>query len=182
MRVNDDMMKESQKDILSSMLTDLEQIGCFEFTTNNAERKKRKQDFLAVYINRTDGLRGCTLSVEVGDKIFRRCTTAKDSETIRNMLLELKDVVSVTKLIFITDGLKNYMKPIAELFPEAIHVRRFHNTSEDVLIHFGYEGERYSLHVKSDVLLPSGNKEITLWRGTKCFLNRKSGKKQKQMH
>ena len=143
-------------------------------------RKKIKQDFLAVYIDGTYVLRGCTLIAKVGKQIFWRCTTAEDSETIRNMLLELKDVVSVTNLIFVTDGLKNYVKPIAELFPEAIHVRHFHNTWEDILIHFGHEGERYSLHVKSDVLLPSGNKQITLWKGPKYSLNRKSGKKQKK--
>ena len=143
-------------------------------------RKKIKQDFLAVYIDGTYVLRGCTLVAKVGDQIFWRCTTAEDSETIRNLLLELKEVVSVTNLIFVTDGLVNYVKPIIELFPEAIHVRHFHNTWEDILIHFGHEGERYSLHVKSDVLLPSGNKLITLWKGIKYFLNRKSGKKQKQ--
>jgi len=143
-------------------------------------RKKIKQDFLAVYIDGTYVLRGCTLITKLGDQIFWRCTIAEDSETIRNLLLELKDVVSVTNLIFVTDGLINYVKPIAELFPEAIHVRHFHNTWEDILIHFGHEGERYSLHVKSDVLLPSGNKGITLWKGTKRFLNRKPCKKQKE--
>ncbi len=143
-------------------------------------RKKIKQNFLAVYIDGTYVLRGCTLIAKVGNQIFWRCTTAEDSETIRNMLLELKEVLSVPNLIFVTDGLVNYVKPIAELFPEAIHVRHFHNTWEDILIHFGHEGERYSLHVKSDVLLPSGNKEITLWKGSKCFLNRKSGKNQKE--
>lgn len=143
-------------------------------------REKIKQDFLAVYIDGTYVLRGCTLIAKLGDQIFWRCTTAEDSETIRNMLLELKEVVFVTNLIFVTDGLKNYVKPIAELFPEAIHVRHFHNTWEDILIHFRHEGERYSLQVKSDVLLPSGNKQITLWRKTKYVLNRKSGKKQKE--
>ncbi len=142
-------------------------------------REKIKQDFLAVYIDGTYVLRGCTLIAKVNDQIFWRCTIAEDHETIRNMLLELKEVISVTNLIFVTDGLVNYVKPIAELFPEAIHVRHFHNTWDDILIHFGHEGDRYSLHVKSDVLLPSGNKEMTLWRGTKNFLNRKSGKKQK---
>lgn len=142
-------------------------------------RKKIKQGFLAVYIDGTYVLRGCTLIAKVDNQIFWRCTIAEDQETIRNMLLELKEVISVTNLIFITDGLVNYVKPIAELFPEAIHVRHFHNTWEDILIHFGHESERYSLHVKSDVLLPSGNKDATFWRGTKYFLNRKSGKKQK---
>ena len=142
-------------------------------------RKKIKQGFLAVYIDGTYVLRGCTLIAKVNNQIFWRCTIAEDSETIRNMLLELKEVISVTNLIFVTDGLVNYVKPIAELFPKAIHVRHFHNTWEDILIHFGHKGERYSLHVKSDVLLPSGNKEATFWRGTKYFLNRKSGKKQK---
>ena len=148
---------------------------------NGILRKKIKQGFLAVYIDGTYVLRGCTLIAKVNDQIFWRCTIAEDHETIRNMLLELKEVISVTNLIFVTDGLVNYVKPIAELFPEAIHVRHFHNTWEDILIHFGHKGERYSLHVKSDVLLPSGNKEITLWKGTKCFLNRKSGKKQKEV-
>ena len=146
---------------------------------NGILRKKIKQGFLAVYIDGTYVLRGCTLIAKVDNQIFWRCTIAEDHETIRNMLLELKEVISVTNLIFVTDGLVNYVKPIAELFPEAIHVRHFHNTWEDIIIHFGHESERYSLYVKSDVLLPSGNKDITLWKGTKCFLNRKSGKKQK---
>jgi len=143
-------------------------------------REKIKGDFLAVYLDGTYVLRGCTLIAKVRNQIFWRCTTAEDSETIRNLLFELKEVVSVNNLIFVTDGLKNYVKPIQELFPDAIHVRHFHNTWDDIFIHFGHEGIRYTLHTKSDIFLPSGEKQVIFWEGTKFFLNRKSKKKSKE--
>ena len=143
-------------------------------------RDKIKQDFIAVYLDGTYVLRGCTLIAKVGDQIFWRCTTAEDSETIRNLLLELKEIVFVDNLLFVTDGLKNYVKPIQELFPDAIHVRHFHNTWEDIFIHFGHEGIRYTLHTKFDIFLPSGEKQVIFWEGTKFCLNRKSKKISKE--
>lgn len=143
-------------------------------------RKRIKQNFLAVYIDGTYVLRGCTLIAKVEEQIFWRCATAEDSETIRKMLLELKEVISVKNLIFVTDGLTSYIKPIAELFPEAIHVRHFHSTWEDILIHFKQGNGRFTLHTKSDILIHSGCKEISLWKGIKTYLNRKSKKRYKQ--
>ncbi len=143
-------------------------------------REKIKGDFLAVYLDGTYVLRGCTLIAKVGDQIFWRCTTAEDSETIRDLLLELKEIVSVNNLIFVTDGLKNYVKPIQELFPDAIHVRHFHNTWDDIVIHFGHKEKKYTLYAKSNIFLPSGEKQVIFWEGTKFSLNRTSKKISKE--
>ena len=72
------------------------------------------------------------------------------------------------------------MKPIQELFPDAIHVRHFHNTWDDIVIHFGHKEKKYTLYAKSNIFLPSGEKQVIFWEGTKFSLNRTSKKISKE--
>lgn len=142
-------------------------------------REKIEKDFLAIYIDGTYAVRGCIIIAKIGKKIMWLCTSGEDTESIKELLKELKKHLDVKNLVFVTDGLKTYVNAIQDEFPEAIHVRHFHNTWEDILVHFRHENERYTIHVKSNFFFPSGTHEITLWKGTKYSLNTRSGGKVK---
>lgn len=142
-------------------------------------REKIEKDFLAIYIDGTYAVRGCIIIAKIGEKILWLCTSGEDTESIKELLKELKKHLDVKNLVFVTDGLKTYVNAIQDEFPEAIHVRHFHNTWEDILVHFQHENERYTIHMKSNFFFPSGTHEITLWKGTKYFLNNRSGEKVK---
>jgi len=139
-------------------------------------REHIEKDFLAIYIDGTYAVRGCIIIAKIGEEILWLCTSGEDTESIKELLQELKKHLDVKNLVFITDGLKTYVNAIQDEFPEAIHVRHFHNTWEDILVHFQHENKRYTIHMKSNYFIPSGTHEITLWKGTKYFLNNRSGK------
>jgi len=140
---------------------------------------KISKDFIVVYIDGVYAVRGCIIVAKIRDKILWRCCEGEDYQSIRSHLLQLKDCVDAETIMFVTDGLINYVDAIRELFPDAIHVRHFHSTIEDILVHFPYDDELYTLHVKWDLFVEGGRKNVTLWKGTKYMLDRQKEKKKR---
>lgn len=136
-------------------------------------------DFIVVYIDGVYAVRGCVLVAKIRDKILWRCCEGEDYQSIKSHLLQLKDCVDAETIMFVTDGLTNYVDATREVFPDAIHVRHFHSTIEDILVHFPYDDELYTLHVKWDIFIEGGRKDVTLWKGTKYMLDRQKEKKKR---
>jgi hypothetical protein len=144
------------------------------------EPDKISEDFVVVYIDGVYAVKGCILVAKIGNRIVWKCCEGEYWEPIKSLLLKLNKIIDAETIIFVTDGLSKYVDPIREVFPNAIHVRHFHNTFEDILIHFQYEYEIYSLYLKYDFFLEKGDKTVTLWKGVKYFLDNKKEKKKKQ--
>jgi len=140
---------------------------------------KISKDFIVVYIDGVYAVRGCIIVAKIRDKILWKCCEGEDYQSIKSHLLQLKDCIDAETIMFVTDGLINYVDAVREVFPDAIHVRHFHSTIEDILVHFPYEDDLYTLHMKWDIFIEGGRKNVTLWKGIKYLLDRKKEKKKR---
>lgn len=106
------------------------------------------------------------LIVIVGNQIF--WMNAGESELeIQILLSYVKRYVTAKQWIVISDGKPEYIAPVRSVFPECVHIRHFHDTWKEVLIHFPHQGEIYTLYSETNLLLKGEDAQVTLWEGEK---------------
>ena len=137
-------------------------------------------DIIFVYIDGLFAVKGCILISKIKENIIWKTCEYEDYVSIKNLLLSLKDIIKGKNIVFVTDGLNAHVDAIREVFPDAIHVGHFHNTIEDIFVHFPYKNEIYTLHLKWDVFINGGEKNATLWKGIKYSINKNSNAKDKR--
>jgi len=86
---------------------------------------------------------------------------------IQALLNYVKRYVTSKQWIIISDGKPEYVTPVRNTFPECVHIRHFHDTWKEALIHFPHQGEIYTLHCETSLLLKGENAQVTLWKGEK---------------
>ncbi len=87
---------------------------------------------------------------------------------IQTLLSYVKRYVTAKKQwIVISDGKPEYITPVRSVFPECVHIRHFHDTWKEVLIHFPHQGEIYTLYCETNLLLQGDDAQVILWEGEK---------------
>lgn len=117
-----------------------------------------------------DGFYGSRLAILVGKAGKHVLWTFGEENTmnIRSFLRRIeKSVPEGATLVVVTDGKADYIDPVRSIFPDCIHVRHFHNTWNEVIVHYPLEDQVYSLHGPIDMLQRRKTARVTVWKGVR---------------
>ena len=126
-----------------------------------------KGDLVVLFL---DGFYGSRIAVLVG-KAGRHVLWTFGEEntlTIRSLLERIrKSLPEGATLVVVTDGKADYIDPVRSVFPDCIHVRHFHKTWDEVIVHYPLRGRVYSLHGPIDMLQRRKKARVTVWEGVR---------------
>lgn len=98
---------------------------------------------------------------KVKDKVIFNVITTSNHLSAHQLLASIKNKIQIsnkTKLVFVTDGEICFVDSIKQFFPDAIHIRQFHNKSCKgiIYIHLKYRKEVYTVRCLWDIVLNEG--------------------------
>ncbi len=92
----------------------------------------------------------------------------ENTVTITAFLKRLRKCVPEgATLVVVTDGNPAYVDPVRSILPSAIHVRHFHKTWNQVIVHYPLESRVCSLYGPIDMLQRRSATRVTVWEGVR---------------
>ena len=106
----------------------------------------------------------CLISALVCNHIVSYIANGRNLLTLKSALDAVKRIIGETndkKILVVTDGYESYVEAVFTVFPNAIHVRQFHNRRGVVYIHFIENGAKRTIVLRWDAFLESPTDDIS---------------------
>jgi len=128
---------------------------------------KLSGDLVVAFI---DGFFSSRLAILVGksSKNVLWAFGGENTVTINAFLKRLRKYVPEgATLVVVTDGNPSYVDPVRSILPKAIHVRHFHKTWNQVIVHYPLGNRVHSLYGPIDMLQRRNTARVIVWEGVR---------------